>query len=56
MLLYVEVIPRTLPTYLNLSKDQPSKNLFFRRNPYKIETMITSLKEMHFGHMTLFTI
>ena len=45
---------------LNLNQDYPSKKWFFWSNPYKIEVMITSLKETLelsiFGHMITPTI
>ena len=49
-------VPSASPNLLNFNQDHPSKKRFFWSNPYKIEDMITFLKEMlqlpNFGHMT----
>ena len=48
-------IPSVSLKLLNLNQEQPSKELLFLSNLYKIEIMVTSLKEMlelpNFGHM-----
>ena len=49
-------VPSASLNLLNFNQDHPSKKRFFWSNPYKIEDMITFLKEMlqlpNFGHMT----
>ena len=43
------------PKLLKSNQDHPSKKCFFWSNPYEIEVMITSVKEilelLNFGHM-----
>ena len=53
-------LPSASPKLLNLNQNDPSKKRFFWSNPYKIEIVITFIKEMlelsNFDHMTTSTI